>query len=315
MSIKYSCVMDTPGKFQHQALLWALTLVRRGGQAPENLIVHAVEGTSQKQIDLLRSFGVQVPIVPRYSSVHPFLNKLRQLESETLRAADHVVLCDTDLAFCSPIDAWVVGDRPRVKIVDIANPPLQLWQMLFAAAGLAARPRPAATSLDAAETYANNCNGGLYILPRAIFHALRDIWPRWVEWVLRQRKILGRFRTHVSQISFGLAMEELGVQVDLLPLALNFPTNLKVPNLATHDVTPAVIHYHSNLDRAGFLRPIGLPRVDAAAGDVNALIAAEASGPLMREYSGHVAQANGLPALVHTQAGRVIRKVRKLVSG
>jgi hypothetical protein len=81
MSVKYSCVMDTPAKFQHQALLWALTLVCRGGQAPENLVVHAVEGTSQKQIDLLRSFGVQVPIVSRYSSVHPFLNKLRQLES------------------------------------------------------------------------------------------------------------------------------------------------------------------------------------------------------------------------------------------
>jgi hypothetical protein len=314
MSTKYSCVMDTPAKFQHQALLWALTLVRRGGQAPENVIVHAVEGTPQNQIELLRSFGVQVFVVPRYSSVHPFLNKLRQLESETLRAADYVVLCDTDLVFCSPIDAWVVGDRPRVKIVDIANPPLQMWQMLFTAAGLSKPPRPAVASLDGTQTYANNCNGGLYILPRAVFNTLPHVWPRWVQWVLRQGKILGRYRTHVSQISFGLAMEELGIEVDLLPLALNFPTNLKVPNLAMHDTVPAVIHYHANLDRAGLLRPIGLPRLDAAVAEVNALIEAESGIPLMQGYRRRVAQANGLPALARAQTGRVIRKIRKLAS-
>jgi len=62
MSVKYSCVMDTPAKFQHQALLWALDACMpwRAG-AGGILVVHAVEGTSQKQIDLLRSFGVQVP--------------------------------------------------------------------------------------------------------------------------------------------------------------------------------------------------------------------------------------------------------------
>ena len=315
MSIKYSCVLDTPAKFQHQVLLWALTLVRCGGQAPENLVVHAIEGASPSQLDLLRRFGIQVVVVRRYSRIHPFLNKLQQLESEILRAADHVVLCDTDLAFCSPIDAWVVGDRPRIKIVDIANPPLQVWRALFAAAGFSALPRPAVTSLDGMETYANNCNGGLCILPRAVFHALARSWPRWIEWVLRQGRILGRFRTHVFQISFALAMEELGIQVDLLPLALNFPTNLKIPNLAAYDVAPAVIHYHSNLDSAGLLRPIGLAGVDAAVGAINALIAAEAGSPLIREYRARVAQANGLPALAQAQAGRVFRKIGKLAAG
>jgi hypothetical protein len=177
MPIKYSCVMDTPARFQHQTLLWALTLLRRGGQSPGNLLVHAVEGASQRQIGLLRDLGIQVDVVRRYSAVHPFLNKLRQLESETLRAADHVVLCDTDLAFCAPIDSWVTGERPRIKIVDVANPPLAIWQTLFSAAGFSAPPRPALTSLDGVETYANNCNGG----PAPMFsrYPLRLPWRKW----------------------------------------------------------------------------------------------------------------------------------------
>ena len=48
MATKFSCVMDTPVKFQHQTLLWALTLLERGGLRAEDLVVHAVEGTPRK---------------------------------------------------------------------------------------------------------------------------------------------------------------------------------------------------------------------------------------------------------------------------
>ena len=312
MPIKFSCVMDTPAKFQHQTLLWALTLLERGGLRPEDLVVHAMEGTPSKQVELLRTLGIQVVPVRRYSRVHPFLNKLRQLDSETLRGADHVVLSDTDLAFRAPVGPWIGGDRPRIKIVDVANPPLQIWRALFKAAGFSAAPRAALTSLDGVETYANNCNGGLYILPQAVFAALRTAWPRWVEWVLGQRRILGRFQGHVSQISFALAMEEMGIEVDLLPLALNFPTNFPLSYLAGKDVMPAVIHYHANLDRMGNLAPIGLEEVDAAIGEINALIASCADTPLMEAYRNQIAVANRFPARAQHQIRRVVRRLRKI---
>ena len=314
MSIKFSCVMDTPAKFQHQTLLWALTLLERGGRRPDDLVVHAVEGTPRPQIELLRSLGIQVASVARYSRVHPFLNKLRQLESEALSAADHVVLTDTDLAFCAPIDPWIAGERPRIKIVDIANPPLAMWRTLFKAAGLSGSPRAALTSLDGVETYANNCNGGLYILPQPVFTALRTAWPRWVEWVLGQRSILGRFQTHVSQISFALAMEEMGIEVDLLPLTLNFPTNFPLSYLADKDTTPVVIHYHSKLDRTGNLAAIGLAKVDAAIRETNALMANNAGTAPMQAYRRQIAVANGLPARAQHQVRRVVRRLRKIAA-
>jgi hypothetical protein len=312
MSVKYSCVMDRPAKFQHQTLLWVLTLLERGGRTAEELVVHAVEGVPRRQIDLLRGLGVHVEVVRRYSAAHPFLNRLRQLESVTLRSAEHVVLCDTDLAFCAPIDRWVGGNRPRLKIVDVANPPLPIWQTLFKAAGFSSLPRAALTSLDGFETYANNCNGGLCILPGAVFAALPAVWPRWVGWVLRQRGILGRFRTHVFQISFALAMEEMGVEVDLLPLALNFPTNLPIPKLADHDIDPLVIHYHGNLNFAGRLNPVGLPQVDAAIAATNALMQNCTDSVLMQAYHQSVARANSLPVRMHMLCGRAVRKLKKL---
>ncbi len=314
MSIKISCVMDTPAKFQHQTLLWALTLLERGGRRPEDLVVHTVEGAPRQQIELLRSLGIQVTSVRRYSRVHPFLNKLRQLESEALSAADHVVLSDTDVAFCAPIGPWIAGDRPRIKIVDVANPPLAMWRTLFKAAGLSASPRAALTSLDGIETYANNCNGGLYILPQPVFATLRTAWPRWVEWVLRQRSILGRFQTHVSQISFALAMEEMGIEVDLLPLALNFPTNFPLAYLAGKDLAPVVIHYHARLERTGNLATIGLAKVDAAIREINALLANHADTALMQAYRRQVAIANGLPARAQHQVSRVVRRLRKIAA-
>jgi hypothetical protein len=130
--------------------------------------------------------------------------------------------------------------------------------------------------------------------------------------VLGQRRILGRFQGHVSQISFALAMEEMGIEVDLLPLALNFPTNFPLSYLAGKDVMPAVIHYHANLDRMGNLAPIGLEEVDAAIGEINALIASCADTPLMEAYRNQIAVANRFPARAQHQIRRVVRRLRKI---
>ena len=99
--------------------------------------------------------------------------------------------------------------------------------------------------------------------------------------------------------------------VDLLPLALNFPTNLPVPGLADHDVDPAVIHYHGNLDSAGRLNPIGLPKVDSAIAATNSLMADQAASALMKDYRRRIEQANGMPERARMQLGRVVRKLRK----
>jgi hypothetical protein len=106
-------------------------------------------------------------------------------------------------------------------------------------------------------------------------------------------------------------MEEMGIAVDLLPLALNFPTNLPVRGLANHDVDPAVIHYHGNLDSAGRLNPIGLPKVDAAIVATNALMADQAQSALMQDYHRRIDQANGVGERARTQLSRVLRKLRK----
>jgi hypothetical protein len=115
----------------------------------------------------------------------------------------------------------------------------------------------------------NHCDSGLIILPRSLLDTLPAVWARWVGWTWRQGRLLGRFRIHCFQISLALALMELGIDVDHLPLGLHFPTDVKTPHPAARDVSPSVVHYYGNLDRLGNLGPTGLPQVDAALRQIN----------------------------------------------
>ena len=79
-------------------------------------------------------------------------------------------------------------------------------------------------------------------------------------------------------------------------------------------MTPAVVHYHSQLDPAGWLKPIGLPLVDGAIGEINALIAAEAGTALMAAYRARISAAGSFKATAMAQFGRAVRKFRRIAS-
>ena len=62
------------------------------------------------------------------------------------------------------------------------------------------------------------------------------------DWSLKRRKLLGEFAIHVDQLSFALALRELGLSADLLPIEWNYPIHLPAAQLP--DVTPQIIHFH-----------------------------------------------------------------------
>src|SRR5581483_10911075 len=199
-------------------------------------------------------------------------NKLTQLASSTLAEADRVVLCDCDLAFCGDLSPITAGQEVRAKLVDLANPPVHHWRWLLAEAGFHGAPRLAEATYDGQPTFANNFNGGLYVLPQAAFLALRTVWPRWNSWVLQRSDRLGRWAQHADQISFGLAIEELGLDVSRLRPEMNFPSHLDYADRAEADVAdPRVLHYH-HLNERSRLTGTGLAHVDAAIGRVNRLL-------------------------------------------
>jgi hypothetical protein len=264
-SIKYSCVMDKAPKFHKQTLIWAQTLIGLANQKPEFIIVHAIKGCNPETLDKLNRLGVNLKMVDPFDPRSPYCNKLVQLETRELQEADYAVLCDCDLAFCEDIAPWVVGDSVKAKVVGENNPSFKIWENILKAAGIPGPYPKIKPTYSRKKTYANNCNGGLYFIPKTIFGQLRESWPRWCYWMLDNVHLLEKYNIHSDQVSFGLAMAELGMLVEQLSQEFNFATQRKYkPAIFNRrfNVTPKVIHFHNAVDDAGYLLKVGLENVD-----------------------------------------------------
>jgi FkbM family methyltransferase len=269
---RYSSVMADHPRFVQQALTLVWTLLDLAEVLPADIVVHVLDGSdpgARRQLDAL---GIETRACRPFRAGHPHCNKIRQLEDARLVEADVVVLCDTDVAFVHPITDGLRRDVVRAKVVDLPNPPMDAWRRILAAAGL---PEPPVTHTSFGEhpTPSWNCNGGLYLLPGAAARRLAVAWPARAAWLIDRPELLpGRMQVHVDQVAFGLAVCDLGLPVDLLPLAWNYPTHDAVS--PKPDVVPRLLHYHDHVDPSGFLKPVGLADVDRAIARVNDVIRA-----------------------------------------
>jgi hypothetical protein len=275
----YSCVVDPQPKFVRQLSVWITTLLALGGARAGELLVHVVEGEGARAVTAeLAARGIAHAIVPRFGDGR-FCNKLSQLRSASLRErGGELALCDTDLAFSGPLAPWSGRAPLAAKPVDLPNPPLEMLTELYRRAGFARLPERVACTNAPAETFANNCNGGLYLLRAELLDALAPGWERWADWTLAQEPFLGGYVNHADQISFGLATWELGLPVAALDAAANFPTHLPLPSYDPGCAAPVVLHYHDRVGEDGLLLELGLPQADERIRLVNAALARAAAG-------------------------------------
>ncbi|MEX2500290.1 MAG: class I SAM-dependent methyltransferase [Wenzhouxiangellaceae bacterium] len=214
--------------------------------------------------------GVRIHGINPFHQDHPYCNKLTQLQTPELAEADICVLCDTDIAFSQSVDSLLSTSSIRAKIVDLPNPPIEIWRALLDASGLPQCPTTN-TSFGDGITPTINCNGGLYMIPSEHFRILREAWPRWARWLIDHIKLIPEsYQKHIDQMSFGLAVHQFGLPIKHLSLAENYPTHSSVG--AKPDISPKVIHYHSNVDSSHRLKQVGAPLVDKRIGWINRMI-------------------------------------------
>jgi len=234
--------------------------------------VHVVDGVDRRRLDFLHDQGVEMRAVPRFDRRHPPSNKLSQLQSPAFHGADLIVLTDCDIAFADDVSGLFADlEVVAAKIVDKGKPPHDHWRRIFAAAGFDAEPELAVSTHSREPTYINNFNGGVYVLTREAFEAIRDAWPRWNRWLLAHPEILGDLSFFTDQVSFGLTMYELGLAARPLPSRYNYPTHLADPMLSD----PVVLHYHDRVDKAGLLKTTGHDPADARIRRINQTLATE----------------------------------------
>lgn len=274
MKIKFSCVIDQQPKFARQALTWAASLLTYGAQQADALVIHSVGDCDSAYQQIFEAWGIATPRVARFDARHGPSNKLMQLESELLHSADYVVLCDCDIAFCNNIAPWITGPSVRACIAALKGLSAESWAELFRAAQLTLPVARMKAMLVNAETLSTYCNGGLLLIPQAIFQQLRSVWPKWNRWLLERPQLIERYFT--DQISFALACEELQLSIDHLPLELNFHTDLRYGDrlkavTGKSEVEPLVLHYHQ-LTKEGFLLPTYMDTVNRQIEKINDLI-------------------------------------------
>jgi trehalose 2-sulfotransferase len=288
--VLYSCVVDKPPRITYQSLIWVLTLTRLAGLAPEQLVVHAVEGTDPDHLVLLQSLGVRVVPVARFDERNVYANKLRQLTTGALADASTAVLSDCDLAFAGDIAPFIRGDVIRARAVGAGLPTMQGWRRLISIAGLTRELRLARSAQTLVWTCVQNLNGGLLVIPRRFHDQLAEAWPRWFGWVLDHGdELAADVNRFAGQVSFGLALIELGLPVGWMPVNTNFPYKAADENFPykAAEATPAgttfplVIHYHKHLTGDGRLKEVGVPAVDEYVAKVNELLDRPASRDIL----------------------------------
>ncbi len=273
-SFVYSCVVDPFPKFDAQLRVWVTTLVECAGVSTADLFVHIVRRESacpglERYLD---SRGIAFTYTTPFGDGR-MGNRLEQLRTPALREREYAVLCDTDLAFLARLDPWIGLGSICAKEVDFANPPLERLEPLYRRAGFDRFPARKRCSFGDAETYVTNCNGGVWVLRTTLFDDLLPCWQRWYFWVLDQADLLGPYMFHVSQISFSLAVWEMGEEIVPLPKIANFPTHVPPELYDPNNDVPLVLHYHDRVDGEGALRPVGVAVIDRQIARANAVIA------------------------------------------
>lgn len=273
--IAISCVVDHAPKYVRQARDWLASLHALDSSDRADLFVHHTPGVCQSDLAAFAKLGATlVQIEPFGSGVAAYCNKIRQLDTEALLNYDYTILCDADLFFLSCPTRLASGDTIKAKLVDLANPPEPIWRQLLTDAGLHSRIETLPLPLEPEKrTFTTNCNGGLYVLPRAAVADLKTLWPKWARYCLEKTTLLDRWHTHSDQLGFGMALLDAGWPIEHLSIGENFPTHLSAEHYAQLSITLIhALHYHSNVGTDGQIMPVNIGWIDSQIATANATL-------------------------------------------
>jgi 2-polyprenyl-3-methyl-5-hydroxy-6-metoxy-1,4-benzoquinol methylase len=209
---------------------------------------------------------------------HVYCNKIQQCFTGAFKGYERVILTDADMFFLAP--PQIPMTHPFAgKIVDMPLPPLEIQRSLYQEAGIQPSdtvPVDCALSEDE-RTFKSNLNGGFYCIDGALMDELGRQWKKHALWTLGRIERLGAYQAHVDQIAMALTLDELKIDVALLPAQVNFPIHLGKNRLGVLCADRIdVLHYHSNVLPNGLIKATGLPPVDGAIaranGDITAII-------------------------------------------
>ena len=274
----YSMVVDWVPTHAYQAEVLLFTLEKFAETPRSKMVVQCTNRVS----DFIRNKFVKAGYT--VASVAPYLdekycNKIAQLDFFLSRGslnAEGIFLFDVDIAVLSPLD---IPNREVVwgKIVDASNPPLQVLERSFAAAGMELPPLTAVDWDGGGTTVASNFNGGFLYIPLEFLAPLQASWKKWAEFLFFRPELFDTAseRCHIDQMSFAMALASERIPYRHLSANWNFPCHsTSQPRTYQAECGLRVLHYHRCLDEFGLIEPefSGQAAVAEAAKRVNTAI-------------------------------------------
>ncbi len=134
----YACVVDADARFHLDALRWFATATRMAKIPAADLMVHAISASSSDVLEYLSDQGVQVRTTDAFDAQSPTCNKISAAVALASTAIPNklYVLTDTDVALARDPKQAHLGATVAAKVVDRANPPLDMFRDAFELARL-----------------------------------------------------------------------------------------------------------------------------------------------------------------------------------
>ena len=211
--------------------------------------------------------------VERFDTRSPHCNKIAGAQR---LAAEHptglVVLCDADIAVLEdPRQIALPGHSIAAKTVDTPLPPVEVLTSVFHTAGVTMPPLVPLPWGPDQWTVRGNSNGGIYLVPGALLGQVASAWATWARWLLDRSELLQEWTVYVDQVAMalGLAAEDIGSHP--LDVRWNTPTHDKT-RIPTDPPSPAVLHYHQEVEPDGLIRAVGSAPIDEKIETANAAV-------------------------------------------
>lgn len=250
------CVAESNPKYLAQALRLVQSLRWFGGKwAGIDFHVCLVEHDSPEYREKFALYHAQVHVVPRFSTVHPPSNKLRFLELPQVADADRAVLLDCDTLIVQDPSPGLTGADFLAKIADAPTVSHTVFTSLFNAYGIPL-PKQQHKCTVQGEPVIPYFNAGVLSFSRKAIKTLVPAWIRINDSLIEQIHLLGDYSNFCEQASLSLALQQCGIEYQVLGNECNFPAHFQdvKSNPAFRKTDPIIIHYHSLVDGDGYLQ-------------------------------------------------------------
>lgn len=222
-------IVDDHPRFCCEFVLWAISAARNTTMRRRAYLrfepsepFHAFAAATQCE---LRQMEPLIASAPHCNKIYPFLDD---------DGAFHQIVTDTDVFLVDEIAHLFSRTEVRLPPNCHANPPLPVFEKLFAAAEISKPVEPGLALFKGRvnrETFAGNVSAGVISIPKQ-HRGFAESWRDRAIWLDTNRDLLGRYAAHIDQISFAMAAAECDLPFRFWPAQANTILQL-LPEIST----------------------------------------------------------------------------------